>query len=249
MTAVATLPTWPSVLVGGQMITACAMDEVADILALAMAQRSQPMQLATVNLNFLRRAAEDAELRAVLDRCAHRFADGWPVVELAAKTGVRLPGRVTGSDLTLRICAWAATRGWRLGFIGGQAGCDAVAQRRFGCVVSQWIPTYASSRAADIEDPALAAAVRAAGCDILLVGLGCPKQEHWLDRNLAATGAAVGMGVGASLDFLSGHVTRAPRLWQRLRLEFFWRLCQEPRRLGRRYYDDWLYYRTLKRQS
>jgi N-acetylglucosaminyldiphosphoundecaprenol N-acetyl-beta-D-mannosaminyltransferase len=71
--------------------------------------------------------------------------------------------------------------------------------------------------------------------DILLVGLGSPKQELWIDRTAARLSPAVQIGVGASLDFLAGKVRRAPAWMQRAGLEWLYRLAQEPRRLWRRY--------------
>ena len=81
----------------------------------------------------------------------------------------------------------------------------------------------------------LAATIRRAGVDVLVVGLGKPRQERWIDTWGAATGARVLLPFGASLDFMAGAVDRAPEIWQRAGLEWLFRLRQEPRRLARRY--------------
>jgi exopolysaccharide biosynthesis WecB/TagA/CpsF family protein len=92
---------------------------------------------------------------------------------------------------------------------------------------------------AELTDPegarALADAVRAAGVDLLVVGLGKPRQEHWIQHHAAASGARVLLAFGASADFLAGEVSRAPRWVQRGSAEWLYRLCKEPHRLGRRY--------------
>jgi exopolysaccharide biosynthesis WecB/TagA/CpsF family protein len=77
--------------------------------------------------------------------------------------------------------------------------------------------------------------IRAARADVVIVALGQPKQELWLDRHLASTGCHLGLGVGAFLDFVSGRVVRAPRWMNRLGIEWLFRLVQEPVRLSRRY--------------
>ena len=87
--------------------------------------------------------------------------------------------------------------------------------------------------AQDDDDDAVAATIAASGANVLLAGLGSPKQEWWLEKNLAATGCAVGIGVGGSFDVLAGTKRRAPLLVQRLGLEWLFRLVQEPSRWRR----------------
>jgi N-acetylglucosaminyldiphosphoundecaprenol N-acetyl-beta-D-mannosaminyltransferase len=92
---------------------------------------------------------------------------------------------------------------------------------------------------ADGSDPApdgppeLLARVREAAPDILLVAYGAPKQDLWIDRFGRQTGVPVQVGIGGALDFIAGVVPRAPQRWQRLGLEWLWRLKQEPWRWRR----------------
>ena len=72
-----------------------------------------------------------------------------------------------------------------------------------------------------------------AGADILFVGLGVPKQEYWLEEHLASTGAVVGMGIGGSMDVISGRLLRAPKAWQKIGMEWLYRVIQEPARWRR----------------
>jgi N-acetylglucosaminyldiphosphoundecaprenol N-acetyl-beta-D-mannosaminyltransferase len=81
----------------------------------------------------------------------------------------------------------------------------------------------------------MVAAVRAARPDVVLVALGCPKQEILMDRIAMAVSPAVCIGIGAGLDFVAGAVRRAPAWVSRMGLEWFYRLLREPRRLWRRY--------------
>jgi N-acetylglucosaminyldiphosphoundecaprenol N-acetyl-beta-D-mannosaminyltransferase len=242
----------PRVDICGQRISVCRMADVEGLIDGAVRRGPKPLALATLNLDFLRLADGSPELAATLAAFDHRFADGWPLLELARLAGTVLPERVTGSDLTPMICGWARDRGWKLGFVGGgEATRAALATRMSECfsgvLVGHWTPTYAAG--ASLRDAPLAREIRASGADVLLVALGCPKQEYWIRENLADSGARAAMGVGASLDFLAGTVRRAPRLWQRLRLEFLYRLIQEPRRLSRRYWLDFWFYRRARRQT
>ncbi len=246
------------VAVSGMAITDCRMQDVETIIAEAIenrrAKKTEPLHLATVNLSFLRLAAEREDLRNVLAQCDHLFADGWPVLTLAKRAGVPLPERVTGSDLTPLICRWAAERGWRIAFVGGGDRLDGrlvpEVQARYGCpVAGHWRPHYRTSKHDELEDLVLAKEIRSTRPDVVLVAMGCPKQEFWIERNLGITGAGVGIGVGASLDFLAGTVTRAPRIMQLLKLEFLFRAMQEPRRLPDRYRRDLRFFLALLRRQ
>jgi N-acetylglucosaminyldiphosphoundecaprenol N-acetyl-beta-D-mannosaminyltransferase len=237
--------------VDGLPITECRLADVRQLIRKAMVDRI-PQQFATVNLNYLRLSSENPLLREVLLTCSHRFADGWPVVHLARRSGYAFTERVTGADLVPAICRWAQEEGWRVAFVGGgpelRGKLTKHVQERFGIHnLGHWQPTYTYDDRPGVRDPTLAAEIAAFRPDIVLVALGCPKQDVWLAENLAGTGAAVGMGVGGSFDFLIGRLRRAPNIAQRLRLEFLHRALQEPRRLLPRYRRDLLYYLVLRR--
>lgn len=244
----AVLAGFPRVDVRDLPITVCTTDDVRDIMATAITTR-EPCRIATVNLDFLRLADERRDVRQALLDCEHRFADGWPILELARLAGTTLPERVTGADLTPRILGWARAAGWKVGLVGGLPA-TRTALEQSGCwrdvVVGHWLPSYQGTAVADAE---LAQAIRISGADILLVALGCPKQELWIHTNLPASGAVVAMGVGGSLEFLAGITRRAPRLIQALRLEFAFRMLLEPRRLGWRYMQDYLFWRRIRREA
>lgn len=236
--------------VAGVPITGCRLPDVEQIVADAVAERTGPLHLATVNLDFLRIASEDAELTRVLSECDHCFADGWPVLYLAARSGSPLPERVTGADLTPELCAWAGRHGWRLGFVGASPRTRAELARmvpaRFGPILAgHWIPDY---RGRSLRDPELCKEIRDARVDVLLVALGCPKQELWIRDNLEESGVRVAMGVGASLDFLAGVKARAHPALRALRLEWLHRLASEPGRLGARYARDFFFLLEARRR-
>lgn len=230
--------------IDGLPITACTVRDVERILAEAVAGATGPLRLATVNLDFLRLASRDAELRDILRRSHHNFADGWPLLQMASLQGSPLPERVTGSDLVPRICEWAGRRGWRLALVGGSARtrdvlADLIPARYGDVLAGHWVPDY---RHGELRDPDLAREIAATGAQIVLVALGCPRQERWIWLNLDATGARAAMGVGGSLDFMAGVQRRAPRVMRAVGLEWLHRALSQPRRLGPRYALDFLYY-------
>jgi exopolysaccharide biosynthesis WecB/TagA/CpsF family protein len=101
-------------------------------------------------------------------------------------------------------------------------------------VVGHWTPTR-DALSSHVSSLALAAEMRAVGVDIVIVCLGKPRQEKWIDDFGAATGAGVLLAFGAVVDFLAGRVSRAPRWVCAAGFEWMWRLMLEPRRLARRY--------------
>jgi N-acetylglucosaminyldiphosphoundecaprenol N-acetyl-beta-D-mannosaminyltransferase len=185
--------------------------------------------LAEDDLAF-RRAYEDADLR---------LADGQPLVWASRLLGTPLPEKVSGSDLVWPLVERAARRKWRVYLLGGAPGAALAAASRFreelGAAVAGVDDVHIDLGSADGGVELAAARVREARPDLLLVGLGAPKQELWIHRSLAAIRPAVAVAVGASLDFIAGRARRAPRWMSRAGLEWLHRLAHDPRRLARRY--------------
>ncbi|MFT5290893.1 MAG: N-acetylglucosaminyldiphosphoundecaprenol N-acetyl-beta-D-mannosaminyltransferase [Planctomycetota bacterium] len=202
----------------------------------------RPRRIATANVDFLRLAAGNPELLLALQTCDLVTADGQPLVWLSRLLRAPLPERVAGSDLAWPLLKEAASRGASVYFLGGGYGVAQVAAK----AAIERIPDLRVAGTAapfiDWRDEAQAAAVaddiRATGTSLLLVGLGCPKQELFLERHLERTGANLGIGVGATLDFLAGKSRRAPGWMQDNGLEWVHRLAQEPMRLASRYLAD-----------
>lgn len=192
----------------------------------------------TPNVDHIVQAEHSAPFREAYGRASLSLADGAPVVWASRLLPIRLPEKVSGSDLVWPLARLAASRGWRVYLLGGRSGAAAEAARRFheACGLNVVGIDDAHVR---LDDPASYAPVleriRAARPDLLLVAFGAPKQELWIDRVRAALGPTVAIGVGASLDFVAGQVRRAPAWMARCGLEWLFRLGQEPGRLWRRY--------------
>ncbi|MHB1005635.1 MAG: WecB/TagA/CpsF family glycosyltransferase [Chloroflexota bacterium] len=215
------------------------VDDVTYLDALVVCQlfiaAGGPHLVATVNTEFVMAAQADAAYRRVLNEAALCVPDGIGLLAAARLTGHRLREHVRGTDLVDQIASLAAVKGYRLFLLGGRGGVGEQAAR---ALVRRWPGLHVAGWYEGEADPAhdadTLAAVRAVGqVDILLVAYGAPAQEKWLARNLAATGAVVGIGVGGVFDFFAGHAARAPRWARRLELEWLYRLLTQPWRWRR----------------
>jgi N-acetylglucosaminyldiphosphoundecaprenol N-acetyl-beta-D-mannosaminyltransferase len=197
----------------------------------------------TPNVDHVVKAEHDValgEAYAAADLC---LADGMPLVWASRLLAPRLPERIAGSDLVLPLLGRAASRGWSVYLLGGAAGsaelaAGAIAHGTGARIAGTDAAHIALERLDEGEGAAALARVRAARPELLLVGLGAPKQELWIHRHRAELAPTVALGVGAAIDFLAGRIPRAPRWMARAGLEWAYRLAREPRRLARRYLVD-----------
>ncbi len=205
-----------------------------------------PRQVVTVNVDFAALARRDVELHRILCEADLSLCDGMPLVWAAAWLGAPVPERVTGADLVPALLERAARRGHRV-FMLGTSG-EVLDEARQRCeaawpglrICGTFSPPFAPVLGMDHTE--MGRRVRAASPDILLVGLGAPKQEKLIAMQARAWGVPCSIGVGAGLDFLAGRFPRAPGWMRRLGLEWAFRLLTEPRRLFRRYFGDFLFY-------
>lgn len=209
-------------------------------------------QVSTVNLDFLVRAQQSSEVRAVFRRSALNVADGTPVVWLGRLLGNHVPERVAGADLVPRLMKRLSVLGASVFFLGGENGVALEAARRLeraipglriaGC----FEPPHASIE--EMDRHAILERIAESGADVLLVAFGHPKQELWIDRHRDQLPCRVAIGVGCVFDLIAGRSRRAPMWMQRSGLEWLHRLSQEPGRLLGRYVTDsqWLMLITLR---
>jgi N-acetylglucosaminyldiphosphoundecaprenol N-acetyl-beta-D-mannosaminyltransferase len=191
--------------------------------------------LCTVNVAVLMMMRSDPRLQAFVDRALLAVADGQPLVWLARLLGQRLPERVAGIDLVDAVCARAAHEGRRVYLLGAAEEVVARVAQRLRTRHAALLLDYADGYFAPEEAPGRAARVRAAGADILFVGMGVPRQDRFVEEQWERLGVGVAIGVGGSFDVLAGLRARAPTWVQKIGMEWFFRLIQEPRRLFHRY--------------
>ena len=219
-------------------ILGCRLDAIdadeATHRILDLARGEVPAQVVTLGTEMVVYAQRDHAFRRVVNSCALSLCDTAGLLAVARARGAQLRERVTGVELVGHICAGAATRGLGVFLLGGAQGvalkAASVLQARYpGLRISGTRDGY--FRDANAQE--VAAEVRASGARIIFAGLGFPRQEEWLAAYLPQTGCGVGIGVGGSLDVVSGSVPRAPAFWRRMHLEWFYRLAREPRRWRR----------------
>jgi N-acetylglucosaminyldiphosphoundecaprenol N-acetyl-beta-D-mannosaminyltransferase len=203
------------------------------------AKRRQATRLYLSNVHMLMEAQDDANFAAVLARSDFVLADGKPVCWWQRLVNGQTCPQLRGIDLVLALCRRAAAEGLRVGIYGGHDAEDVqlavikLQQLAPGlCVCYQHAPLWQPMPAR--AEPQQLAFMQAADVDILLVALGCPKQEVWIDQYSAQL-PPIQLGMGAVIDFLSGRRQPAPLWVQRLALEWLFRWLQEPRRLAPRY--------------
>ena len=208
-------------------------------------EAGRPSFFITANTHYAMLTAERPELRPINDRAAFLLADGTPLVWASRRGPTPLPERVTGSDLVFDLCERAARRGHGVYLLGGAEGVADEAARRL-------VDLYPGLRVVGTASPPpgslagegcrrLIAEVRAARPDLLMVALGQPKGELWLAEHLDELGVPACVQVGATLDFVAGRVRRAPRLLQRMGMEWAFRIYTDPSRLAPRYAKNALF--------
>jgi len=184
-------------------------------------------------------AQTDADFRAILNKAYLNTPDGVPMVWMGKMRGKQEIARVYGPDLMLKVFAEGEPLGLKHFFYGGKEGVVELLEeklvKRFpqSRIVGKYTPPFRPLSAA--EESELISQVADAQPDIIWVGLSTPKQERFMTEYLERLDTTLMFGVGAAFDFHAGLIRQAPRWMQNCGLEWFFRLCQEPRRLGKRY--------------
>jgi N-acetylglucosaminyldiphosphoundecaprenol N-acetyl-beta-D-mannosaminyltransferase len=217
-----------------------ALDRLEDFIAIGR-KTGKSHQIATVNADFAVKSLRDPELRYLLRDVEMATADGMPLVWGARLLGVPLEGRVTGSDMVPAFAKRAAKKGYSIYLFGAAPGVADRASK----ILQEQNPGLKIAGACSppfnhllemggelLDD------IKAADPDVLLVALSNPKQEKWIGMYGQELGVPVIIGIGATLNFITGEAKRAPKWMQQIGLEWAFRLFYEPRRLWRRYVVD-----------
>ena len=199
--------------------------------------------IVTPNLDHIVNLEEDAEFAKAYAGADLVLADGTPLLWISKWLKNPIKEKVSGSDLFPRMCQLAAERGYKVFLFGAAKGVAAKAaenlQKQFSGlnIVGAYSPRF------DFEDvpeelERIKEAVLTAQPDILAVALGSPKGEKFLYKHLQEYRVPVSISIGATLDFQSGTVRRAPKRISRLGFEWLFRITQDPGRLAKRYWRD-----------
>lgn len=219
----------------GVPIDRLTMEEVLARVDEAIERRSR-LQIGVVNAAKLVKMRRDPLLRQDVLASDLILADGTSVVWASRLMGNPLPERVAGIDLMLAMLRRGAARGYRVYCLGAtQDVLDRAVDRMLAEFAGIPIVGRRNGYFGADEEEGVARDVAAARPDILFVAMTSPKKEHFLARWSPRLQVPVCHGVGGSFDVLAGKVRRAPVAWQRLGLEWLYRVRQEPRRLWKRY--------------
>lgn len=190
------------------------------------------------NVHMIVTAGFDSALGKVISAADMVTPDGAPVALVMRRAGFLSQDRINGPDLMWRYLAEAERLGQVVFFYGGQEKtlnhlrCAMIAtypKLKVGGMISPPFRDLTPEEDADFVNQ-----INMANTAVLFVGLGCPKQEKWMAAHKGAVHAVM-VGVGAAFDYHAGTIKRAPLWMQRYGLEWFHRLCSEPRRLWKRY--------------
>ena len=199
--------------------------------------------LVFLNVDVVMKLEKDAELRRIVEKAEFALADGMPLIWISHLFGKPLKEKISGSDFVPELCNRAAREGLKLFLLGGagdtaQKAKEAL-EKKFPKIriVGTYSPPFGFEKNPQ-EAEAMNEAVYHAHPDILIVCLGCPKQEKYIAANREKYGVPISICAGATIDFLAGNVKRCPGWMSRCGLEWFYRFTREPKRLFRRYFID-----------
>jgi N-acetylglucosaminyldiphosphoundecaprenol N-acetyl-beta-D-mannosaminyltransferase len=200
----------------------------------AFVRQGGPHHVVTADASMLVMAQEDMALRRIVESADLVTPDSVGVLWASRRCGGALPERVSGVEIVERLCARSGASGFSLYFLGAAPGVAEQAAARMrshypgarivGTRDGYFVPEESGTVVEDI---------RRSGADIVCVAFGIPKQEKWIAANREALGVSVLIGVGGTLDVLSGNTRRAPVWMRRLHLEWLWRVIRNPRKIGK----------------
>ncbi len=225
--------------VGHALIDDCSFAQACESIVAHARSGGRPAFVTTANAQHIVLLESDKRLREIYERADLIVPDGYSLLLAARFSGRSLSERVTGVDMFQSLCGLAAKTGLHVFLLGGRPNAANLAAEvlkgRWPALrVSTYCPPVGFDKnAKGLEDTARA--IRAAKPDMLFVALGAPKQEYWIHDHGMHLSVPVLMGVGGTFEMVAGIVGRAPLWMQRTGLEWFYRLCLEPRRMWRRY--------------
>jgi N-acetylglucosaminyldiphosphoundecaprenol N-acetyl-beta-D-mannosaminyltransferase len=232
----------PRINVLGTAIDALNLDQAVHQICQWMGDESTGRYVCVTDVHCIMQSYRRPEVRSAYNNASLCVPDGMPLTWVGKTLGQKTMGRVYGPDLMLRLLKIAADKGYTNFFYGGAEGVAEDLERRMAMrfpnleVAGTHCPPFRPLTMDEKEN--FVSKVNNICPDLFWVGLGAPKQELFMREFHEILRAKVMIGVGAAFDFHTGRVRQAPRWMMKAGLEWFFRLCMEPRRLAPRYFRN-----------
>lgn len=206
-------------------------------------QKKNCSYVVTPNVDHIVRLEKDEELQKVYKNASLILTDGKPLIWISKWYKTPIKEKISGSDLFPRVCQLAANKNYTMYLLGAAEGVADTAARNLmkkypGLnIVGTYSPPFGFEKN-EQEMNKIKAQIQNVHPDILIVGLGCPKQEKFMYYHCKELGVPISFGLGASIDFEAGNIKRAPKWMSNHGLEWLYRFSKEPKRLFKRYFVD-----------
>lgn len=206
-------------------------------------QKKNCSYVVTPNVDHIVRLEKDEELQKVYKNASLILTDGKPLIWISKWYKTPIKEKISGSDLFPRVCQLAANKNYTMYLLGAAEGVADTAARNLmkkypGLnIVGTYSPPFGFEKN-EQEMNKIKTQIQDVHPDILIVGLGCPKQEKFMHYHCKELGVPISFGLGASIDFEAGNIKRAPKWMSNHGLEWLYRFSKEPKRLFKRYFVD-----------
>ena len=206
-------------------------------------QENKCSYVVTPNVDHIVQLEKDEELQKVYQNASLILTDGKPLIWISKLYKTPIKEKISGSDLFPRVCHLASIKNYTMYLLGAAEGvADKAAKNLMNKykglkIVGTYSPPFGFEKD-EAEMNKIKKQIQDVHPDILVVGLGCPKQEKFMYNYCKELGVPISFGLGASIDFEAGNIKRAPRWMSDHGLEWLYRITQDPRRLTKRYLVD-----------
>ena len=206
-------------------------------------QKKNCSYVVTPNVDHIVRLEKDEELQKVYKNASLILTDGKPLIWISKWYKTPIKEKISGSDLFPRVCQLAANKNYTMYLLGAAEGVADTAARNLMkkypglSIVGTYSPPFGFEKN-EQEMNKIKTQIQDVHPDILIVGLGCPKQEKFMYYHCKELGVPISFGLGASIDFEAGNIKRAPKWMSNHGLEWLYRFSKEPKRLFKRYFVD-----------
>lgn len=218
------------------------MDETLDAID-SLIKEDNCSYVVTPNVDHIVQLEKDEELKRVYENASLILTDGKPLIWISNWYKTPIKEKISGSDLFPRVCDLAAKKGYTMYLLGAAEGvADKAAKNLMDKykglnIVGTYSPPFGFEKD-NVELKKIERQIQEVHPDILIVGLGCPKQEKYMYHHCKELDVPISFGLGASIDFEAGNIKRAPRWMSEHGLEWLYRITQDPKRLAKRYLVD-----------